>query len=111
MSVESMKIMRKIAVLVVILLTSGIANADQQLCKQLGHLGYIIARYRDRGIDELETTEVYLAMMRPYQEQSIVLALIDRVYNRERDLWPHEISNAEQDLCLINITQQYLSSR
>lgn len=101
--------MRNIFILFVTLLANGTATADQRICNQLGHMGYVIAQYRDRGIDELETTEIYLALMQPYREQVIVLALIDRVYNLEHDLYPEEVAYTEQDLCLIKIKQRFIS--
>lgn len=75
------------------------ANANSAYCEWIGSTATIIAENRDNGLSELDLIENYLNQNQSYQEQTVILPLIERVYTNNRNTSPGEIAIVEQQHC------------
>ena len=75
------------------------ASANSAYCEWIGSAATIIAENRDNGLSEFDLIENYLNQNQSYQEQTIILPLIERVYTIERNISPNEIAIVEQQHC------------
>ena len=75
------------------------ASANSAYCEWIGSAATIIAENRDNGLSEFDLIENYLNQNQSYQEQTVILPLIERVYTIERNFSPGEIAIVEQRLC------------
>ena len=82
--------------------------SDSSFCEWLGNAAVSVAQNRDNGIEEYDLIGKYLSEEKSYGEQSVVIPLIDRVYNIEKNLNPDEVAFAEMQRCelaFVNITK------
>ena len=98
--------MKKLILITFILTISISANANSissepTFCEWLGNAATSVAQNRDNGIEEYDLIGKYLSEGKSYGEQSVVIPLIDRVYNIEKDLSPDEVAFAEMQRCEI----------
>ncbi len=75
------------------------ANANSAYCEWIGSAAMIIAENRDNGLSEFDLIENYLDQNQSYQEQTVILPLIERVYTTDRNTSPGEIAIVEQQQC------------
>ena len=75
------------------------ANANSAYCEWVGSAATIIAENRDNGISEFDLIENYLHQDQSYQEQNVILPLIERVYATDGNTSPGEIAFVEQQQC------------
>ena len=98
--------MKKLLLTTLLLTISTIANANNYhteptFCEWLGNAGSIIAQNRDKGMSETDLIKNYLEQQQSYEEQLIIIPLIDRVYNKKEYLTPDEIAFVEKRQCVI----------
>ena len=55
-------------------------NEELTYCSWMGNAAYAVATNRDLGMDEYSLIEKYLKQGNSYEEQVIVINLIDRIY-------------------------------
>ena len=74
-----------LAGLVLLSLTAKASDYYEQLnyCSWMGKAAYAVAKNRDLGIDEYSLIGKYLAQGNDYDEQVIVISLIDRAYGTQ----------------------------
>lgn len=77
--------MKKFIFIIGILLLNFAANASEyykelNYCSWMGNAAYAVAKNRDLGMDEYSLIEKYLKQGENYEEQVIVINLIDRIY-------------------------------
>ena len=89
-------------VLVLFSFTSKASNYYEQLnyCSWMGRTAYIVAKNRDLGIDEYSLIEKYLAQGETYDEQVIVISLIDRAYGAQLNKNADNIELETKSECL-----------
>ena len=75
--------------------------SEQTLCEWMGDTATSVAVNRNNGIEEYDLIGMYLSEGKSYGEQSIVIPLIDRVYNIGKNLSPDEVAFAEMQRCEI----------
>lgn len=75
------------------------AQAESMYCEWFGNAANVIAQNRDNGMSEFDLTENYLNQNQTYQQQQIIIPLIDRVYGKEGQLSPETIAIVEQQRC------------
>ncbi len=76
-------------------------DSNNTFCEWLGNAANVVAQNRDNGIKEYDLIKKYLDQSISYGEQSVVIPLIDRVYNFENNLDPDEVAFAERQQCEI----------
>ena len=99
-----MKILILITILFIVSISTSYAQNDYSaptFCEWLGNAASAVAQNRDKGIEEYDLIGKYLKGSTSYGEQSVVIPLIDRVYNIGKDLNPDEIAFAEWQQCEI----------
>ena len=72
------------------------ANADSTYCEWVGQAANIIAENRNNGMSEFDLMENYLDQNQSYEEQKVVIPLIERIYSTDRGIGPEEIAIVEQ---------------
>ena len=77
--------MKKFIFIIGIFLLSFSSNASEYFeelnyCSWMGSAAYTVAKNRDLGMDEYSLIEKYLKQGDNYEEQIIVINLIDRIY-------------------------------
>ena len=76
-------------------------SSEPAFCEWLGDAALAVAQNRDNGIDEYDLIGKYLSEDISYEEQSVVIPLIDRVYSIEGNMSPDDLAFAEQQRCEI----------
>ncbi len=87
--------------LLVVNASSYAQDSNDTFCEWLGNAANAVAQNRDKGIAEYDLIKKYLEQSTSYGEQSVVIPLIDRVYNFENNLDPDEVAFAEKQQCEI----------
>ena len=103
--------MKQIMLTIFLLITSATLHAQDTnatFCEWLGDTANVVAQNRDNGINEYDLIGKYLQQGTSYGEQSVVIPLIDRVYNFEKDLDPDEVAFAEQKQCEIAMVLNHI---
>ena len=101
--------MKQIILIIFLLLINVSVYAQESnatFCEWLGDAANAVAQNRDNGIEEYDLIGIFLQQNTSYGEQSVVIPLIDRVYNIEQDLNPNEVAFAEMKRCEIAMIQQ-----
>ena len=80
-------------------------NSTSNFCEWLGDSATAIAQNRDQGMSEYDLIGRYLSEGKTYAEQSVVIQLIDRVYNIESHISPDNIAIVEQAQCEIALAK------
>ncbi len=96
----------KYVLILILFIYSSISSAEinangNTFCEWMGSAANSVALNRDKGIDEYELIDRYLKQGSSYGEQSVVIPLIDRVYNKKQTLSPDELAFAERRNCEI----------
>ena len=97
-----------LTILLFTLSTMGVADditSEPTFCEWLGNAATSVAQNRDNGIEEYDLIGKYLSEGKSYGEQSVVIPLIDRVYNIEKNLSPDGVAFAEMQRCEIAMIQ------
>ena len=77
----------------------GKAQAESMYCEWFGNAASVIAQNRNNGMSEFDLIENYLDQNQSYEQQQVIIPLIDRVYGKEGQLSPDTIAVVEQQRC------------
>ena len=100
--------MKKLFLILVLLLYSFSISAenyhkDINYCTWMGNVANVIAKNRDLGINQFDLINYYLQQNSDYDEQMIVITLIDEIYVQQIDIDADMVALQTETTCMTRL--------